>query len=382
MDKLDLDARLGEYCQHLVLLKQKDIREPNQSLILDFFCIDEAFTDFLRKDVFCNTTARFKTWKFINLRESDPCGILDNKELANLLEYKDFHVKELWAEIVKNTAKHQNNLEILIKISNLITNSEDVILSSSKQVIESTGWVESDTPISMDSNDTKIQSIRNTVIHVSSSRIGVGSSSPRQINLSLLAFLCLSAFVSVAAMIGSTLNLSSTSSTDYQTPKLSASSDDISGLNQLEADSKEAVLICELRPIIERANSLKLSDQSLISRRSKIVSDANTSIDFLNQTSGMGFKYWEDPSCTWGQQWFDNNANNEFRVFIAISKKCSSPVIHYKYTKDEEAKVITERNTYNADGHQKGEMRLPFPQDLSYTSYIFIDMVTCAKPKS
>jgi len=382
LDKRDLDARLGEYCQHLVLLKQKDIREPNQSLILDFFCIDEAFTDFLRKDVFCNTTARFKTWKFINLRESDPCGILDNKELANLLEYKDFHVKELWAEIVKNTAKHQNNLEILIKISNLITNSEDVILSSSKQVIESTGWVESDTPISMDSNDTKIQSIRNTAMHVSSSRIGVGSSSPRQINLSLLAFLCLSAFVSVAAMIGSTLNLSSTSSTDYQTPKLSASSDDISGLNQLEADSKEAVLICELRPIIERANSLKLSDQSLISRRSKIVSDANTSIDFLNQTSGMGFKYWEDPSCTWGQQWFDNNANNEFRVFIAISKKCSSPVIHYKYTKDEEAKVITERNTYNADGHQKGEMRLPFPQDLSYTSYIFIDMVTCAGPKS
>ena len=382
MDKFDLEARLGEYCQQLVLLKQNDIREPNQSLILDFFCIDEAFTDFLRKDVFCNTTARFKTWKFINLRESDPCGILQSKDLANLLEYKNFQVKEIWSEIVKNTAMHQNNLEILLKISNLISNSEDVITSSSKQVTEFTGLVDNEAPIPKDANNTKIQSIRNTAMNVSSNKIGVEVNSPRQNNRSLLTFLCLSAFASVAAMIGSTLNLSSTSPTNYQTPELSVSSDDISGLNQLETDSKEAVLICELRPIIERANSLKLSDQSLISRRSKIVSDANTSIAFLNQTSGMGFKYWEDPSCTWGQQWFDNNANNEFRVFIAFSKKCSSPVIHYKYTKDEEAKVITERGTYNAGGHQKGEMRLPFPQDLSYTSYIFIDMVTCAGPKS
>lgn len=374
MDTLELEARLGEYCQQLALLKQEDIREPNQSLILDFFCIDEVFTDFLRKDVFCDTASRYPTWKFINLRESGPSRIVDIKELSNLLNYQNSQFKAVWAEIIKNTAKHQNHLDILQNISSLISNSEAVNASSSKKENEFTGWDESDAPISMEPIDIKIASIRDPV-QVSSNKIGVAQNSQSQINPGLLTLILISAFGFAAAMIGSAVNVPSTPTSDSPSSPSSTSFDDISGLNQLETDSKQAVLICELRPLIDKANSLTLSDQSLVARKTQLVSSANTAIKFLDQTSGNGNKYWEDPSCTWGQQWFDNDANNEFRLFIAISKKCRNPAIKYKYAKDESGNVVTGRGTYNATGHQKGEIRLPYPQDgVSYTS---IENVTC-----
>ncbi|MCP9784129.1 hypothetical protein KBY83_12540 [Cyanobium sp. WKJ7-Wakatipu] len=377
MDTLELEARLGEYCQQLALLKQEDIREPNQSLILDFFCIDEVFADFLRKDVFCDTASRYPTWKFINLRESGPNRIVDIKELSNLLIYQNSQFKAVWAEIIKNTAKHQNHLGILLNISSLISNSEDVKGNSSKKENEFTGLVETDAPISMGPIDIKIASISDR-IQVSSNKIGVAQNSQSQINPGLLTLMLISAFGFAAAMIGSAVNVPSTPTSDSPSSPSSPSStsfDDISGLNQLETDSKQAVLICELRPLIDKANSLTLSDQSLVARKTQLVSSANTAIKFLDQTSGNGNKYWEDPSCTWGQQWFDNDANNEFRLFIAISKKCRNPAIKYKYAKDESGNVVTGRGTYNATGHQKGEIRLPYPQDgVSYTS---IENVTC-----
>lgn len=374
MDTLELEARLGEYCQQLALLKQEDIREPNQSLILDFFCIDEVFTDFLRKDVFCDTASRYPTWKFINLRESGPNRTVDIKELSNLLNYQNSQFKTVWAEIIKNTAKHQNHLDILLYVSSLISNSEDVKASSSKKENEFTGWVESDAPISMEPIDIKIASIRDPV-QVSSNKIGVAQNSQSQINPGLLTLILISAFGFAAAMIGSAVNVPSTPNSDSPSSPSSASSDDILGLNQLETDSKQAVLICELRPLIDKANSLTLSDQSLIARKTQLVSSANTAIKFLDQTSGKGSKYWEDPSCTWGEQWFDNHTNNEFRAFIAISKKCGNPAINYKYAKDESGNVVTGRGTFNVSGHQKGEVRLPYPQDGE--SYIFIEKVTC-----
>jgi hypothetical protein len=373
VDTLDLEARLGEYLQQLALLNQEDIRVPNQSLILDFFCIDEVFTDFLRKEVFWDTAPRYNTWKLINLRKHDPSGVLASKDLSDLLSYKDSQLKDVWTKIVSSTAKHQNNSEIILKINKLISNSVAGTIGPSIEGKDFTGWFESDAPDSLESANSSRESIKSKAVQVSSKKVGVESKSSSQVSPLMMPLILVSAFC-FAAMIGSALNVSSTSSTDYQTPGLPASTDDISGLNQLESDSANAVLICELRPVIERANSLNLSDQFLLNRRSKIVSSANTSIAFLDQTSGKGSKYWEDPSCTWGEQWFDNHANNEFRAFIAISKKCSSPVIHYKYAKDKEGKALVGRGTYNAAGHQKGEIRLPFPQD---EAYIFIEKVTC-----
>jgi hypothetical protein len=373
LDTLELEARLGEYCQQLALLKQEDIREPNQSLILDFFCTDEVFTDFLRKDVFCDTASRYPTWKFINLRESDSNRIVDIKELSNLLINGNSQFNFVWSEILKNTAKHQNHLDILLNISNLISNSEDIKASPPKKENEFTGWVESDAPISMEPIDIKTASIRDR-IQVSSNKIGVAQNSQSQINPGLLTLMLISAFGFAAAMIGTAVNVSNTPTSDAPS---SVSYDDISGLNQLETDSKQAVLICELRPLIDKANFLILSDQSLIARKTQLVSSANVAIKFLDQTSGKGSKYWEDPSCTWGVQWFDNHANNEFRAFIAISKKCSNPAVNYKYTKDESGNVVTGRGTINVAGHQKGEIRLPYPQDGDGGPYIFIEKVAC-----
>ncbi|MCP9877928.1 hypothetical protein [Cyanobium sp. A2C-AMD] len=375
MDTHDLESRLGEYLQQLALLEQEDIRIPNQSLILDFFCIDEVFTDFLRKEVFWDTTARYNTWRLINLRKSDPSGVLASKDLSDLLNYKDSQLKDIWTKIVSSTAKHQNNSETILKINKLISVSVAESISPPTEGKDFTVCVESDAPISLDSSNRSRESIKSKAVQIPSKEVGVESNSPSQVNPWLMPLILVSAFGFAAAIIVSALNVSSTSSTDYQTPELPASSDDISGLNQLESDSRNAVLICELRPLIDKANSLTLSDQYLIARKTQLVSSANTAIKFLDQTSGKGNKYGEDPSCTWGEQWFDNHANNEFRAFIAISKKCGNPAINYKYSKDESGNVVTGRGTLNVAGHQKGEIRLPYPQDGD--SYISIEKVTC-----
>lgn len=144
-------------------------------------------------------------------------------------------------------------------------------------------------------------------------------------------------------------------------------SDDITGLTKLENDSKNAVLICELRPIIEKAKSLSLGDQALISRKNKIVSDTNKSIAFLDAGSAKGHKYWEDPSCTWGMQWFDENGQNSFRAFVALSKKCTNPKLSYEYTRDKEGKSLIRKGSLSLAGHRIGEITIPYPvEDFAY----------------
>lgn len=162
--------------------------------------------------------------------------------------------------------------------------------------------------------------------------------------------------------------------TDGYTP--SASSDDTAGLTRLESESKNAVLICEMRPIIERANSLSLSEQSSIARKNKLVSEMNKSIAFLDQRSGKGFKYWEDPNCIWGGQWFDNNTDSAFRAFIAVSKNCVNPVIHYGIVKTGDASDIKfiRKGSVSLGKFDKAEVRLPY---LSDNGYGRIDKISC-----
>lgn len=154
-----MEARLGEYLQQLALLEQEDIRIPNQSLILDFFCIDEVFTDFLRKEVFCDKVARNNAWKLINLRDSDPNGSLAAKDLHDLLSYKDSQLKDIWLKIISSTAKNQDNSEILLMINKLISNLAPRNISPPTGAKEFTDLVEGNMPKFSESFDSTRESI-------------------------------------------------------------------------------------------------------------------------------------------------------------------------------------------------------------------------------
>lgn len=346
---------LDEYRNHLQMLDAEDIIIPNQSLIIDFFCTDSELTDFLRAEVFNSLAARNYAWKTINLRRSDVNDILSEDQLSALLDFKQLDSAVTWAEILRLTAIQQSNKSTVERIQAFLGNKQLVFDSNHVMPMPAVGYADQSEKSSVFTsllNENIIEDVgrdgdETSKVTRDESNIGVSL---------LLIFIGLITGFTFLGLIAAD------------------SSDDKDGLTQLETESKNAVLICEHRPVIETANSLNLNDPSLITQKNKIVSDSNKAIAFLDQTSGSGSKYWEDSSCTWGQQWFDKHASNEFRVFIAISKKCSSPVIHYKYTKDKEGKVLVDRGTYNAAGHHKGEIRLPFPQG---HASIFIEKVTC-----
>lgn len=184
----------------------------------------------------------------------------------------------------------------------------------------------------------------------------------------------LSALFFLAVWIMHLVNQSGTSVSDP--PR--APSDDIAGLTKLEHDSKDAVLICELRPIINRANSLLLNNQAYVARKNTIVSDATQSIATLDASSAKGYKYWEDPSCTWGEQWFDQHNENSFRVFIALSKKCVNPRLHYKYALDREGNNIISQGSPSLSGHRTGEIAIPYLSAKPFEYYVFIKNVSCS----
>lgn len=375
MDTLDLEARLGEYLQQLALLKQEDIRIPNQSLILDFFCIDEQFSKFLRQDIFRPVDDRHKTWNLINLREAESKETIGYEELGALLAYKGHSSEKIWRKIVYCTAQHQNNIKSLELIDRIITSDAVELVLNNHRDRES-ALANSDaipSPSRSDSNEAISTKIPKKSEERTPQDNNPASREPNYLGIafgSISAVVFLSLFLSAVLVTGL-----SNSTTEVGVQEPSSSSDDTDGLATLENDSKDAVLICELRPLIERANSLSLSQKSLIDRRDKIVSDANKAIAFLDQ-SGAKSKYWEDPSCRWGEQWYDQHTNNNFRAFVAVSKKCVNPKLNYEYSSDKDGKNILEKGTLSLSGHRSGEVSIPYMIDSFH--YLFIRNVTCS----
>ena len=168
-------------------------------------------------------------------------------------------------------------------------------------------------------------------------------------------------------------NTSQGSSSYIPTP--SDTPEAVQTLSNLETEQKGAILMCEHQPIVEKVKSLNLIDPQNIGRRDALIASSDRQISFLNQDSAKGYKYWEDASCTWGEQWFDNDDENNFRLFLAISRKCPTPTLNYTLAKDKNRKEILSKGAYNAYGHSVGEIRIPYPQE---SAYIFIDKVSCS----
>lgn len=160
MQTQDFRARLGDYRSQLSLLDIDDIKARNQSLILDFFGLDEQLIEFLRIDVFTLTAHRYKAWEAINKRSSDKSNLLTEVILAKLLNLGEKEINIGWGEILLLTAEHQGNENSAKKISILMdslggrTDSAHLIISAGTE--DTNIFAESTMPSHKDTHKSSI----------------------------------------------------------------------------------------------------------------------------------------------------------------------------------------------------------------------------------
>ena len=77
---------------------------------------------------------------------------------------------------------------------------------------------------------------------------------------------------------------------------------------------------------LQRSEYEKLEDVNQVLINNKII-QAKKEIKFLDQPGESN--YWE--GADYGYQWFDEMANNQFRVFFAYSKRCANPLVTFAY---------------------------------------------------
>ena len=96
--------------------------------------------------------------------------------------------------------------------------------------------------------------------------------------------------------------------------------------------ASDAVLISEHKSAIRDLEKLKRGeyfnmsdvDRGLVNNR---IIQAQKKIKYLDQPGED--EYWE--STYYGFQWFDEQTNNNFKVFFAYSKTCKNPLVTFKY---------------------------------------------------
>jgi hypothetical protein len=382
MAAYDPAVNLKEYCQELNQLDSENICTPNQSLILDYFCRDQEFTDFLRSEVFAESSSRNKTWCAVNLK----CGVdeerLTQEDLYRLLENKDTLIAKLWGDIVMHTAKHQSHEYVSDYIRNLNERPSANADSRGSQAHDqlNTGNQEERKLVHLSSarNSSYLSNVR---LNQSAERVNKSNQSNRPVSLrsnnqDIVAPLV---FGSLAIIMTTSLAILAggyNTKQSNRTTKLFDNNDSLSALASLESKQNQAVLICEHNPIIQAANNLTLNDPKNKERRNNLVARSKKAIAFLDQNSAKGYEYAEYDSCTWGGQWFDNNSDKGFRYYLATSIKCLNPTVHYRYTRGKDENATLANGQYNATGHRTGEITLPYA-DVEFEHSIWIDKVTC-----
>jgi len=373
-------ANLRDYEEQLYQLDSYDIRIPNQSLILDYFCIDHKLTDFLRDEVFLESSRRHDTWRKVNQSAADGSNRIVDDEISLLLDYKNNLSSRLWTDIVRLTACHQAHQELVDYIDR--TSRWHLGHADYEQCSLSPGCkpeVKASATSTKNVNEQQSETLLSNVnIHSQNRQENKDTASVRNANISGLPMLVGSlALLGAFGVIISKAPYETTSTSQENSSSVSTASDTpdaVKRLYDLDAEQKSAVLVCEHQPIIEKGKSISLNELHNITKLDLLIASSEKQIKFLNQKSAKGNTYWEDPSCTWGQQWFDNHADKHFRLFLAISRKCTTPKLRYVYSKDEDRKTILSEGTYNAYGHSAGEIRIPYQGD----AIIFVDKVTCS----
>ena len=106
-------------------------------------------------------------------------------------------------------------------------------------------------------------------------------------------------------------------------------------------NASDAVLKAEHESAIYALKTLKKGkyryysdvDQGLVNNK---IIQAQKKIKFLDQPGKL--KYWE--TSEYGAQWFDNNPDGQFKVFIAHSRKCKNPSIVFGFGNRKDGPVM------------------------------------------
>ena len=149
-------------------------------------------------------------------------------------------------------------------------------------------------------------------------------------------------------------------------------------LDSLQRELNQAVLICEIKPLISQIRSVETTGVAAgigaaMKRKDSMIADANKRIAYLDAAGKH--QYWENSECTYGWQWFDENPNSSARIFLTVSKKCTSPRLMYRFTSDEKGEKLVRSDSLDVSGHVSGERQIPF---LDQDVYLWIDEVKCS----
>lgn len=186
----------------------------------------------------------------------------------------------------------------------------------------------------------------------SASSIGSTSTSPLKGN-TILGFLAVGTLIGVGILAA--INEESAVVETQQNSGLAA----ISKLDSLQNELDQAVLMCEIKPLIRRIEAVATErNQTANQRKRGMLAAANRQLASLDQPGKT--KYSENDQCSWGYQWFDVHADNHFRAFVAISRKCKSPQLSYRYSSDQAGKTVLGTGFRDLSGHVTGTILIPY----------------------
>ncbi len=139
-------------------------------------------------------------------------------------------------------------------------------------------------------------------------------------------------------------------------------------------NASDAVLKAEHESAIYALKTLKRGkyreysdvDQGLVNNK---IIQAQKKIKFLDQPGKL--EYWETPE--YGAQWFDNSPDNQFKAFIAHSKKCKNPSIVFGFLNKENGPVL-KRHTVRLKSTLSTVL---VPMQLDGQQWIQVDKFNC-----
>lgn len=184
----------------------------------------------------------------------------------------------------------------------------------------------------------------------------------------------------IAVIAGISVSVQDASSPDQQEPgETSLSEPDplqkqrekavIAKLDSLQSELNQAVLICEIKPLVNQIKAVETTGSMMLRRKNTMISNANKRIAFLDAEGEDEYK--EFGRCSYGRQYYDDvkDPNNPelMRVFIALSRKCKNPKLLVKFSlADDQNYISALEYTRLIPGHVTGSIAFPYPNDNQY----------------
>lgn len=151
-----------------------------------------------------------------------------------------------------------------------------------------------------------------------------------------------------------------TSERDYYEKTLKNASDAV-----LKAEHESAIYALKT---LKRGKYREYSDvdQGLVNNK---IIQGQKKIKFLDQPGKL--KYWE--TSEYGAQWFDNSPDNQFKIFVAHSRKCKNPSIVFGFLNKENGPILKRYTS-----RPKSTLSTIFvPMQLDGRQWITVDKFKC-----